>query len=115
MSPDGCPHPAPFALQVNYFAFVAEEVRIGLASLGMRSLDELVGRADLLKQSVTKLPKTEGLDLSFLTTFAGKSGSSNKRRGQEVCGVCWLRYSLFVPGMCQLVTLGWEAVLQRQV
>ena len=81
------PPPCNCALQVNYFAFVAEEVRIGLASLGMRSLDELVGRADLLKQSVTKLPKTEGLDLSFLTTFAGKSGSSNQRRGQEVGSV----------------------------
>ena len=103
---DGCPHPAPFALQVNYFAFVAEEVRIGLASLGMRSLDELVGRADLLKQSVTKLPKTEGLDLSFLTTFAGKSGSSNQRRGQEVRAVCWLCHTLLVPEMCPTQWVG---------
>ena len=93
----------PLALQVNYFAFVAEEVRIGLASLGLRSLDELVGRADLLKQSVTKLPKTEGLDLSFLTTFAGKSGSSNERRGQEVGSVCWLCHTLLMPERCQLV------------
>eukprot|EP00889_Picochlorum_renovo_P001535 jgi/Picre1/28565/NNA_003967.t1 len=35
---------------VNYFHFVAEEVRAGLASMGLRSLDELVGRADYLKQ-----------------------------------------------------------------
>ena len=90
---------------MNYFAFVAEEVRIGLASLGMRSLDELVGRADLLKQSVTKLPKTEGLDLSFLTTFAGKSGSSNQRRGQEVSHACWLCHTLLVPDMCLPVPL----------
>ena len=96
----------PLALQVNYFAFVAEEVRIGLASLGLRSLDELVGRADLLKQSVTKLPKTEGLDLSFLTTFAGKSGSSNERRGQEVGSVCWLCHTLLMPERCQLVLAG---------
>ena len=89
---------------MNYFAFVAEEVRIGLASLGLRSLDELVGRADLLKQSVTKLPKTEGLDLSFLTTFAGKSGSSNQRRGQEVSSVRWLCHMHnMVANLCQLV------------
>lgn len=35
---------------VNYFHFVAEEVRAGLAALGLRSMDELIGRADLLRQ-----------------------------------------------------------------
>lgn len=35
---------------VNYFHFVAEEVRAGLAALGLRSLDQLIGRADLLRQ-----------------------------------------------------------------
>ena len=64
---------------VNYFAFVAEEVRAGLAALGLRSLDELVGRADLLKQRSTPLAKTSNLDLSFLTRFAGECGSSAAR------------------------------------
>ena len=66
-------------MQVNYFQFVAEEVRAGLASLGLRSLDELVGRADLLKQRDIRLAKTTGLDLSFVTTFAGPTGSSSER------------------------------------
>jgi hypothetical protein len=35
---------------VNFFHFVAEEVRAGLAQLGYRSLDEVIGRSDLLKQ-----------------------------------------------------------------
>jgi glutamate synthase (NADPH/NADH) large chain len=35
---------------VNYFFFVAEEARQIMASLGVRSINELVGRADLLKQ-----------------------------------------------------------------
>src|SRR3954464_752821 len=35
---------------VNYFFFVAEEARRIMASLGVRSIDELVGRTDLLKQ-----------------------------------------------------------------
>jgi glutamate synthase (ferredoxin) len=35
-----------------YMRFVAEEVRITLASLGLRSLDEAVGRVELLKQDV---------------------------------------------------------------
>ncbi|GLC45038.1 Ferredoxin-dependent glutamate synthase 1, chloroplastic/mitochondrial [Pleodorina starrii] len=69
---------------VNYFHFVAEEVRASLAEMGYRSLDEVIGRADLLTQRTVKLAKTDGLDLSFLTTFAGASGASSVRRAQEV-------------------------------
>ena len=70
---------------VNYFAFVAEEVRAGLAALGLKSLDELVGRADLLKQksaAEAPLAKTSNLDLSFLTRYAGDCGSSSARIAQ---------------------------------
>ena len=35
---------------VNYFFFLAEEVRALLAGLGFRRLDEIVGRTDLLRQ-----------------------------------------------------------------
>jgi glutamate synthase (ferredoxin) len=70
---------------VNYFHFVAEEVRAGLAALGLRSLDELVGRSDLLRQRADlKLAKTAGLNLAFLTTFAGPSAPSSARLAQEV-------------------------------
>ena len=58
-------------MQVNYFHFVAEEIRAGLASLGMRSLDELTGRSDLLRQRDHPLSKTTGLDLSFISRFVG--------------------------------------------
>ena len=34
------------------------QVRAGLAELGLRSLDELIGRADYLKQRDTPLAKT---------------------------------------------------------
>lgn len=72
-------------VQVNFFHFVAEEVRIGLAELGLRSLDELIGRADLLKQrSNLKLAKTQGLDLSFIMSYAGVTGPSSVRSKQEV-------------------------------
>jgi len=66
-------HGTEFALstQVNFFHFVAEEIRAGLASLGMRSLDELTGRSDLLRQRDHPLAKTNGLDLSFITKYAG--------------------------------------------
>ena len=53
---------------VNFFHYVAEEVRAELARLGARSLDEIVGRPDLLTQRSTPLAKTANLDLGFLTT-----------------------------------------------
>ena len=71
--------------QVNYFHFVAEEVRAGLAALGLRSLDELIGRADLLRQRPDLvLAKTSGLDLSYISGFAGETGASSVRSNQEV-------------------------------
>ncbi len=50
---------------VNYFFFVAEEVRELMASLGVRKLDELIGRADLLdmKKGIEHW-KAKGLDFS---------------------------------------------------
>jgi len=50
---------------VNYFRFVAEEVRAYMAQLGARSLDELIGRADLLEVNpAVDFWKARGLDLS---------------------------------------------------
>ncbi len=50
---------------VNYFFFVAEEVREIMASLGIRKFDDLIGRADLLdmRHGVTHW-KAKGLDFS---------------------------------------------------
>jgi len=50
---------------VNYFFFVAEEVRELMASLGVRKLDELIGRADLLDmRKGIEHWKAKGLDFS---------------------------------------------------
>ena len=52
---------------VNFFVFVAEEVRQLLARLGYRSLDEIIGRVDLLKQREDiEVTKTKGLNLDCL-------------------------------------------------
>ncbi|AFZ35834.1 Glutamate synthase (ferredoxin) [Stanieria cyanosphaera PCC 7437] len=52
---------------VNFFYFIAEEVRSLLAKLGYRSLDEIIGRTDLLTQRTdVQLTKTEGLNLDCL-------------------------------------------------
>ncbi len=50
---------------VNYFFFVAEEVREIMASLGIAKFEDLIGRSDLLKQiDVKNNPKASGVDLS---------------------------------------------------
>ncbi len=84
-----------FYLQVNFFHFVAEEVRIGLAQLGLKSLDDLIGRADLLKQRDIQLAKTQGLDLSYIMSYAGATGPSSVRSKQEV--------RLLSPFSCQAI------------
>jgi glutamate synthase (NADPH/NADH) large chain len=48
---------------VNYFRFVAEEVRGWMAQLGIRSLEELVGRTDLLEQIEGNTGKQRSLNL----------------------------------------------------
>lgn len=50
---------------VNYFFFIAEEVRELMAQLGMRRFDELIGRADLLDMRAgIEHWKAAGLDFS---------------------------------------------------
>lgn len=50
---------------VNYFFFVAEEVREILASLGVRKLDEIIGESQLLeKETLISHWKSQGLDFS---------------------------------------------------
>jgi len=52
---------------VTYFSFVAEQVRQLLAQLGLRSLDQAIGRADLLERiEHPELPRAQMLDLSAL-------------------------------------------------
>lgn len=53
---------------VNFFYFIGEEVRQLLAMLGYRSLQEVIGRGDLLtvRESV-ELRKTQGLCLDVIT------------------------------------------------
>lgn len=52
---------------INYFTAVAEEARRHMASIGVRSLDELIGRPEFLKQrEVPNHPKANSLDLSPL-------------------------------------------------
>jgi glutamate synthase (NADPH/NADH) large chain len=59
---------------LNYFRFLAEEVREHLAAMGFRSLDEIIGRSDLIElQKLEGCPKTTKLDFSKIIQFIGKN------------------------------------------
>jgi len=75
----------PEAVQA-YLLFVAEEVRRLLASLGLRSLDEAVGRVECLRQRRTGDPNADALDLSPLLGRAGEGTSRHAEDGPAHTG-----------------------------
>lgn len=74
---------------VNYFFFVAEEARQIMAQLGIRTYDELIGRADLLDQSKAIAHwKAKGLDFSRIfyqpkQTAGGLESAVKHTEGQD--------------------------------
>jgi glutamate synthase (NADPH/NADH) large chain len=68
---------------INLFSFIAEEVREILASLGFKSLDEIIGRADLLYQLNRGSSDLDDLDLNpVLTTIDSIIGNYNEKIDQ---------------------------------
>ncbi|WP_394214669.1 glutamate synthase large subunit [Brachybacterium vulturis] len=77
---------------VTFFRFLAAQVREHLAALGLRSLDEAIGRGDLLtlaegERAATVLgaAKREGLDLTAILTppTVHEGDFPRRRRGQD--------------------------------
>jgi glutamate synthase domain-containing protein 2/glutamate synthase domain-containing protein 1/glutamate synthase domain-containing protein 3 len=65
---------------VAYFTFVAEEVRRLLADMGARSLDEIIGRTDLLERvDHPDLPRAALLDLSLLLAPPARADEPRRR------------------------------------
>ncbi|MFM6108162.1 MAG: glutamate synthase-related protein [Sphaerospermopsis kisseleviana] len=70
---------------VNFFYFIAEEVRSLLAKLGYRSLSELTGRADLFTvRSDVKLTKTQSVNLDCLTKLPDAKSNRSWLEHEEV-------------------------------
>lgn len=70
----------------TYLMMVAEHARRLMASLGFRTIDEMIGRAEVLEVDPARLhPKSVGLDLSaMLMPAVGKAGTEVRcTRGQE--------------------------------
>ena len=60
----------------RYLMFVAEEARVLLASLGLRSIQEAVGRSDLLRKKRTGDVRCDSLDVEALKVEANGSSAS---------------------------------------
>ncbi|MCF7804414.1 MAG: glutamate synthase large subunit [Candidatus Marinimicrobia bacterium] len=68
---------------INYMTFMAQEVREILASLGLRTMDELIGRSDMLMQRETDHPRARKLDLSPVMNQPESTDTPRKVREQE--------------------------------
>ncbi|UGS37826.1 glutamate synthase large subunit [Capillimicrobium parvum] len=66
---------------INYFFFVAEELREIMASLGVRTMDELIGRTDLLApDAAIEHWKARGIDLGALLLMPELPEDAPRRR-----------------------------------
>ena len=64
---------------IAYFTFIAEEARRIMATLGVRRMDDLIGRVELLRRiDRPETPRARLLDLSLL--LAAPAGKSEPRR-----------------------------------
>ncbi|MDR1341806.1 MAG: glutamate synthase large subunit [Prevotellaceae bacterium] len=71
---------------LNFFLFLAEEVREHLAQMGFRSLDEIIGRADLLRQDTQKFaanPKVAKVNLSRLLYLPAEAQTTPVRSAKK--------------------------------
>ncbi|WP_250646141.1 glutamate synthase large subunit [Microbacterium tenebrionis] len=69
---------------VNFMEFIAEEVRELLSELGFRSLDEIIGRADLIEaDAAIEHWKADGLDLAPILEGPDFPASEPRRHGRD--------------------------------
>jgi glutamate synthase (ferredoxin) len=72
---------------VNFFWYVAEEVRQLMSVLGVARLEDLIGRSDLLQPRSVELEKTKCVDLSSLLAPVGDANDRS-----------WLKHSTEAHG-----------------
>ena len=66
---------------INYMTFMAQELREIMAKLGFRSLEEMIGRPELLTQRETDHEKAQHLDLS--TVIAPTAGDQRRKTREQ--------------------------------
>ncbi|MCK9182851.1 MAG: glutamate synthase large subunit [Fibrobacteraceae bacterium] len=73
---------------IQFFMFVAEEVREYMAQLGFRKFDEMVGRSDLLEMNKSiDFWKAKGLDYSGILYSASKDPSATHCTEHQATGL----------------------------
>ena len=70
---------------VTLMSFIAEDVREQLSGLGVTSLDQIIGRSDLLFQETRGAPDLDDLDLNPMLTRvdAGDAPARSSRKGRS--------------------------------
>ena len=69
---------------VNYYTFLAREVREYLAQMGFRKFEDIIGRSDLIEIDTGKLnEKTAGLDFGKLLYRVDGTAAIRKQRDQK--------------------------------
>jgi len=87
---------------VNYFNFVARELREIMASLGVRTIDEMIGRTDLLELNSASVPlKARGINYSRILYRPDASSSSVRFCGSKQDGGLDLVLDKKLIGLCQ--------------
>jgi glutamate synthase (NADPH/NADH) large chain len=72
---------------VNLFKFIAEEVREILAEIGFKSMNEIIGRTDLLRQVSKASPNLDDLDLNPLFVQADPGENTRYCKAPEINSV----------------------------
>lgn len=69
---------------LNYFNFLAQDVREHLAEMGFTKLDDIIGRADLIEFVPSEINrKTKKIDLSKLLTFPTEASQFDIRKVKD--------------------------------
>ncbi|MEY4500363.1 MAG: glutamate synthase large subunit [Pseudomonadota bacterium] len=73
---------------INYFFFVAEELRVIMAEMGFKTLEEMVGRVDRIDTSkALRHWKASGIDLSKLLHVVDTNGAALHQTGVQDHGL----------------------------
>ena len=79
---------------INFFFMVAEDMRKHMAAMGFRSVDDMVGRADMLEVNqdvIKKYPRLAGINLDKILLPAATLRENVAQRcvRKQVTGLHW--------------------------
>lgn len=100
---------------VHLMRFIAQETREYMAKLGFRTIDEMVGRTDVLKQAEWGNWKTRNLDLSLLLNYLPYESSKKEKDNSEIEKTLDSQFllSIFKESMKKKVPIQWSFPIQN--